>query len=98
MRYVWLAVKIIIFLILLAFAVNNSQAVELKLLMGYVWELPLIMIILIFFTLGVAFGLAAIAVTMFRLRRDLQAAKRELRAAKQNPERSAPDIEDTLAS
>lgn len=97
MRYVWLTVKILVFLLLLAFAVNNRQLVEFHFLLGYAWEVPLIIVLFLFFAAGVALGLIACFMRLYRLRRELQQVRRELRALQDAPARAHPDIEDTLA-
>lgn len=97
MRYIWLAAKTLVFLLLLAFAVNNRQVVEFRLLFNYGWDVPLIIVLFVFFALGAALGVMACYVRLYRLRRELQGARRELRALQDAPARSHPAIEDNLA-
>ena len=97
MRYIWLAAKITVFLLLLAFAVSNRQAVEFHFLLGYAWQVPLIIILFFFFALGAGLGVLACFARLYRLRRELQSVRRELRAVQEAPVRVHPNIEDTLA-
>lgn len=97
MRYIWLAAKIFVFLLLLAFAVNNRQVVEFRLLFDYGWDVPLIIVLFLFFSAGAVLGVMACFVRLYRLRRELQGLRRELRALQEVPARTHPNIEDNLA-
>lgn len=78
MRYLGWAVKILIFVVVLGFALQNSQPVTLHYLFGYVWEAPLVALLLAAFTLGTFLGLLALLPTLFRLRRERTKLRREL--------------------
>lgn len=97
MRYIWLAAKVLVFLLLLAFAVSNRHPVDFYFILGYAWNVPLIIILFLFFALGAALGLSACFMRLYRVRRELQALRRELRAVNEAPVRVHPNIEDTLA-
>lgn len=84
MRYVIWALKLLVFILLLALAMQNTLPVTLHLFLGYVWEAPLIVLLLAFFSTGAALGLMAGFVYYLRLRRELKVLKKELR------QRSAP--------
>ena len=83
MRYLFLGLKLAVFIVLLLLAMQNSQLVSLNLLLGGVWEAPLILLLLAFFAVGAAFGLAAGVTYSLKLRRQLTALKKELRARQQ---------------
>ncbi|MDE2341768.1 MAG: LapA family protein [Betaproteobacteria bacterium] len=74
----WL-VRIVIFVLLLGFAVKNLEPVTLNYFLGYQWQEPLVVILLAFTLLGVIVGLLASMSTLFRQRREIQALRRELR-------------------
>jgi putative membrane protein len=74
----WL-VRILIFVLLLGFAVKNLEPVTLSYFLGYEWREPLIIFLLIFLVFGVAIGLLAAMSTLFRQRREIQVLRRELR-------------------
>jgi putative membrane protein len=78
MRYLIWLLRAVLFLLLLGFAVKNDQPVVLRYFFGYEWQTSLVVVLLCFFTLGVAIGLLAMLGTLFRHRRELSAAKREL--------------------
>ncbi len=79
----WL-VRIIIFVLLLGFAVKNLEPVTLNYFMGYQWQEPLVVILLAFTILGVVVGLLAAMSTLFRQRREIQGLRRELRRLDKN--------------
>ena len=79
MRYlVWL-LRAFIFLILLGFAVKNDQPVVLRYFFGYEWQASLVVILLLFFTVGMGIGVVAVLGNIFRQRREIASLKRELR-------------------
>ncbi|MEW6132949.1 MAG: lipopolysaccharide assembly protein LapA domain-containing protein [Pseudomonadota bacterium] len=78
MYYVGWAVKILIFLAVLGFALQNSQPVTLHYFFGYVWEAPLVALLLAAFTLGAFLGVLALLPTLFRLRGERTKLRREL--------------------
>lgn len=78
MYYVGWVVKILIFLAVLGFALQNSQPVTLHYLFGYVWEAPLVALLLAAFTLGAFLGVLALLPTLFRLRGERTKLRREL--------------------
>lgn len=78
MHYLGWVVKLLIFLAVLGFALQNSQLVTLHYLFGYVWEAPLVALLLAAFTLGTFLGLLALLPTLFRLRRERTKLRREL--------------------
>ncbi len=80
MRYLGWAVKILIFVIVLGFALQNSQPVTIHYVLGYVWEAPLVVLLLAAFVLGAFLGLLALLPMLFRLRRERTKLRRELDA------------------
>ena len=82
MRYLIGLLKIALFVFLLGFAVKNSELVTLRYYFGYQWQIPLVLIILIFLAIGAALGVAACLGYLFRQRRDLQRMQQALSAAK----------------
>ena len=78
MRYLIWTLRAVLFLLLLGFAVKNDQPVVLRYFFGYEWQTSLVVVLLCFFTFGVIIGLLAMLGSLFRQRRELAAAKREL--------------------
>lgn len=57
MRALSLAIKSLLFLLLLSFALKNSELVTVRYLMGLEWQLPLSLILLMAFAAGALLGL-----------------------------------------
>ncbi|HEV7822420.1 MAG TPA: LapA family protein [Burkholderiales bacterium] len=68
-----------IFLLLLGFAVKNSDTVSVRYFLGLEWHAPLVLMLLVFFAAGSALGIAASFVIMVRQRREILSLKREIR-------------------
>ena len=66
--FVWL-VRIAVFLILLAFALNNQHDSSVHWLFGQEWRAPMVFIVLGAFALGCAFGVFAMVPSWWRHRR-----------------------------
>ena len=67
---VWI-LRFVIVMILVWFAVKNSQVIELNGLPGQVWAAPLVFVLLIVFVAGMVIGLLAWVPTVVRQRREL---------------------------
>ena len=78
MRYLIWLLRAVLFLLLLGFALKNDQLVTLRYFFGYEWQTSLVVVLLCFFTAGVVIGLLAMVGMLYRQRRELAAAKREL--------------------
>ncbi len=84
-RYLGLAAKILIFLLVLGFALKNSHSVVFYSYLGYIWQAPLIVMLGLAFALGALTGVLALLPTLVRLRRD---ASRKSRTVEES---DAPD-------
>lgn len=71
MRVLTLIIKVVLFLLLLAFAVKNSEIVTVRYLMGLEWQAPLSLVLLLVFALGVVLGLLGGSRQMLKARREL---------------------------
>ena len=78
MRYLIWTLRAVLFLLLLGFAVKNDQPVTLRYFFGYEWQTSLVVVLLCFFTVGVLVGLLAMLSMLYRQRRELSVARREL--------------------
>lgn len=78
MRYAMWVLKLVLFLLVLAFAIRNADPVVIHFYAGAEWQAPLVFVLLIAFCAGVAAGLAAVLGQVFRQRREIAALKREL--------------------
>jgi putative membrane protein len=84
---VWI-LRFVIVVILVWFAVKNSQVIELNGLPGQVWQAPLVFVLLVVFIAGMLIGLLAWVPTVVRQRRELG----RLRKAATQPVVIAPDV------
>lgn len=71
------AIRLIIFSFLLLFAVSNTQLTTLRFILDYVWEAPLVIVLLAFFTGGAILGVLSVVGVIFRQRREISRLKRE---------------------
>ena len=69
-RYLGLALKLLVFLLVLGFALKNSHTVIFYSYLDYVWQAPLIIMLGLAFVLGAFTGVLALLPTLFRLRRE----------------------------
>jgi uncharacterized integral membrane protein len=84
----WLT-KLLVFLLVLGFALKNSHPVSFVSYLGYTWQAPLIVMLLLAFVLGALTGLLALLPYLFRLRREANSHKRSSGQEAANPNRPA---------
>ncbi len=81
MRALLWASRFLIFLFLFAFAVKNTDVVSLRFFFDTVWQAPLVIVILVFFAGGTLLGALSLLGSVFRLRREASALRRDLHKA-----------------
>lgn len=86
MRIVFRIIAAILFIVFFGFALKNTQEVALRFFFDYEMRGPLVLLLLIFFVSGTAFGILAMTPTVFRYRRELSQTKRSLAAAEKELE------------
>ncbi|AOX99322.1 lipopolysaccharide assembly LapA domain-containing protein [Jeongeupia sp. USM3] len=86
MRYLFWLIKFLLFVVLFGFAMHNAEPVALNFFLGYVWQAPLALLLLISFVLGTVFGILAVLGKVIRLRRELVSLRKEVRT------RSTPEV------
>lgn len=69
-HYLGLVTKLLVFLLVLGFALKNSQSVVFHSYLGYVWQAPLIVMLGLAFLAGALTGVLALLPTLFRMRRE----------------------------
>ncbi len=72
MRIIVWIFRAALFFTLFAFALNNQQEVSVRWFFGHEWSAPLIIIVLVAFALGCAFGVLAMVPAWWRQRRQAQ--------------------------
>ena len=78
MNYLLWIFRLALFVLVLAFAVKNTDPVTVHYYFGGQWQSPLIFVLLVVFCAGIALGLAAALGPMFRQRREIAELKRRL--------------------
>jgi len=84
MRFIYITFGTLFFILLLGFALKNVEPVALHYYLGYAWQAPLSLMLLITCFFGIVVGVVACVPSMIRQRRELLALKRELKALKPN--------------
>ena len=72
---VWI-LRFFIVVVLVWFAVKNSQPIEINGFPGQVWQAPMVFVLLVVFVAGVVIGLLAWIPTVVRQRREIARLKR----------------------
>ena len=80
MRILALLLKIALFVLLLGFAVKNSDVVTLRYFLGYEWQSPLALVILLSFAIGLLVGLLASSWRLLRNHRELRQLRRSVQS------------------
>lgn len=79
MKYIYSAIFFLLFISLLSFASKNMQPAELHYYLGFIWQAPLSLMLLITFAIGVLAGIFAFLGLFIRQRREILAMKKELK-------------------
>ena len=80
MRVLTWVIRLAIFLFLLAFAARNTDPVTLRFYFDLAWQMPLVALLLAFFTAGALLGLVAALSVLIRQRREIGRLEREANA------------------
>ena len=85
MRILLLVLKIVVFLLMLGFAFRNTDNVVVHYFPGAQWQAPLVLVLLVFFGIGIAAGVTASLGVIVRQRREIQRLKRGAASAAVEP-------------
>ena len=80
MKYISWAVRIVIFLLLLGFALKNTDPVFVRFYLGAEWQAPLVVVLLVAFAFGAVAGILATLGQAFRQRREILTLRKQIRA------------------
>jgi uncharacterized integral membrane protein len=94
MRVVTWTIRLVVFLLLIAFAAKNVEPVVLRFYFDLALRAPLVLWLLGFFALGALFGILALIGTVLRQRREISLLKKSIEqgAAPPIPEVIPPPI------
>jgi uncharacterized integral membrane protein len=70
MRYLGWIFKLALFLVLVGFALKNMEPVPVRLFLGAQWEVPLSLVMLLFFSGGAVLGVLSALAAVWRRRRN----------------------------
>ena len=84
MRFIYILLGISLFILLLGLALKNTSLVVLHYYLGYAWQAPLSLMLLITLLLGIIIGLVVCLPWVIKQRRELLAVKREIKTLKPN--------------
>ena len=77
MRLLTWAVRLLVFLLLVAFAAKNVEPVKLRFYFDLVLEAPLVAVLFGFFAAGALFGILALLGTLLRQRREISLLRKK---------------------
>lgn len=80
MQFLALLLKVALFVLVLSFALRNTDPVTVRYYFGGEWRAPLVFVMLAAFAAGVAAGLFAVVPGLIRRRREIAALRRQIRA------------------
>ncbi|HSC95251.1 MAG TPA: LapA family protein [Burkholderiales bacterium] len=73
-----LILKLVLFFLVITFAVKNTDVVKVQYFLGWEWQSPLVFVMLVAFCAGIVLGVAAGLPRIFRQRREIAALRLEL--------------------
>ena len=96
MRVIAWFVRIVVFLFLLGFALENTEPVVINFFLGYFLEAPVVAVLLGVLLIGCLVGVLLMLPTVLRLRREAGRLRREV--AHKSPMNSVPGESEALAA
>ena len=78
MRIVTWTIRVLVFLLLVAFAAKNVEPVTLRFFFDLALQTPLVLALFAFFALGALFGILALVGTLLRQRREISLLKKSM--------------------
>lgn len=88
MRFISWLFQMFLFIVLLGFALKNAQPVTVYYFFGYEWQSTLVIVMLLFFSVGAGLGILATLSIWFRQRREIARLTREIGNLKKISEKS----------
>jgi len=89
-RIVTWAIRIVVFVLLIAFAAKNVEPVTLRFYFDLALQAPLVVLLFAAFAVGALFGVLALIGTLLRQRRQIALLKR--RVPPEEPARAVPGL------
>lgn len=89
--FTWM-LRVFLFLVLLLFALKNTDSVRLRFLFDVVWETPLAFLLLVTLVVGAVLGLVAGIPRLFAQRREIARLRKEL-AVRDGRQAAVPPVD-----
>lgn len=80
MKLLYFAGGLVLFILLLGFAMKNNAPIEVHYYLGYKWRAPMSLLLLIVFSSGAFLGIIACMSSLIRQRKRTMQLERELKA------------------
>lgn len=90
MRALTWVLRLFLFLLLFGFAVKNDDVVVLRFFFGAQWQVPLVLVILLFVVVGVLIGVTATLTAVYRQRREIGVLRDREASPPADPRARAP--------
>ena len=81
MRLVAWAIRLIVFVLLVAFAAKNVEPVTLRFYFDLALQAPLVLVLFAFFAAGAVFGVLALLMPLLRQQRQIAVLKKQVSSA-----------------
>jgi uncharacterized integral membrane protein len=92
MRIITWALRLIVFVLLVAFAAKNVEPVTLRFYFDLALQTPLVVALFGFFAVGVLFGILALLGAVFRQRREISRLRRQAAPPSEPPPPAFPPM------
>jgi lipopolysaccharide assembly protein A len=92
MRIITWALRLIVFVLLVAFAAKNVEPVTLRFYFDLALQTPLVVALFGFFAVGVLFGILALLGAVFRQRREISRLRRQAAPRSEPPPPAFPPM------
>jgi lipopolysaccharide assembly protein A len=89
-RIVTWAIRLLVFVLLIAFAAKNVEPVTLRFYFDLALQAPLVVLLFAFFAFGALFGVLALVGTLLRQRREIGILRRRVPPEPLEEERARP--------
>jgi uncharacterized integral membrane protein len=89
-RIVTWAIRLVVFVLLIAFAAKNVEPVTLRFYFDLALQAPLVVLLFAFFAFGALFGVLALTGTLLRQRREIGVLRKRIPPEPLDDERSRP--------
>ena len=93
MRIVTWTIRLIVFVLLVAFGAKNVEPVTLRFYFDLAWQMPLVALLVAFFVGGALLGVVAALGVLIRQRREIGRLEREADARNALPRQAPPAAE-----